>query len=86
MLRRPALKPSDDGIDHRRMRYHTDLHRTDVEIGKHRVDLRGDELRRHLMDAADACGVLRGQRGDHGGAVDAERGKRLQVGLDAGSP
>ena len=29
--------------------------------------------------------VLRGQRRDHGGAVDAERGKALQVGLDAGA-
>ena len=56
-----------------------------VEIGKHRVDLRGDELGRHLVDAADALGVLRGQRRDHGGAVDAERGKRLEVGLDAGA-
>ena len=56
-----------------------------VEIGKHRVYLRSDELRRHLVDAADACGVLRGQRRDDGGAVDTERGKRLQVGLDARS-
>ncbi len=58
----------------------------DRQIGKHRVDLRGDEFGRHLMDAADALGVLRGQRRDHGGAVDAERGERLEVGLDAGAP
>ena len=40
----------------------------------------------HLVDAADTRGVLRGQCGDHGSAVDPERGKRLQVGLDARSP
>ena len=37
------------------------------------------------MDAADARGVLRRQRRDDGGAIDAERCKRLQVGLDAGA-
>ena len=85
MLRRPARQPGDDGIDDRRLRHHADLDRADVEIGKHRIDLRGDEFGRHLMNAADACGVLRRQRRDHGSAVDAERGKRLQVGLDAGA-
>ena len=54
MLRRPALEPRHDGIDNRRMRHHADLDGADVEIGKHRVDLRGDEFGRHLMDAADA--------------------------------
>ena len=48
------VEPGDDGIDDRRLRHHADLDRADVEIGKHRVDLRGDELGRHLMDAADA--------------------------------
>jgi hypothetical protein len=36
------------------MRHHADLDRADIEIGKYRVDLRGDEFGRHLMDAADA--------------------------------
>ena len=54
-----------------------------VEIGEHRVDLRGDEIRRHVVDAGDALGVLRGQRGDHRRAIDAERREGLQVGLDA---
>ena len=35
--------------------------------------------------AGDALGVLRGQRGDDRRAVDAERRKCLQVGLDAGA-
>ena len=59
------------------------LHRADLEIGEHRVDLRRDEIRRHVVDAGDALGVLRGERGDHRGAVDAERRKRLEIGLDA---
>ena len=39
----------------------------------------------HGMDAADTGGILRGQRGDDGGAIDAERGEGLQVGLNAGA-
>src|SRR5581483_435219 len=33
----------------------------------------------------NAARVLRGERGDRRGAIDAERGKGLQVGLDAGA-
>ena len=67
------------------LRHHADLDRLDVEIAEHRVDLRGHEIRRHLMNAGDAFGVLRGERGDDGRAVDAEGGKRLQIRLDAGA-
>ena len=56
-----------------------------VEIAEHGVDLRGHERRRHRMNAADARRVLGGQGGDDGCAIDAERRKRLQVGLDAGA-
>ena len=68
-----------------RWRHHADLDRADLEIGKNRVDLRGDEFRRHVVDRGHALGVLRGQGGDHRGAVDAKRGERLEVGLDAGA-
>ena len=37
------------------------------------------------MDSEHARGVLRRERSDRRGAVDAERGKRLEVGLDAGA-
>jgi len=37
------------------------------------------------MNAGDAARVLRGQGGDDGGAIDAERGKALEVGLDTGA-
>src|SRR5262249_58633668 len=49
------------------------------------VHWRGDELRRHVVDRAHALGVLRRERGDDRGAVDAERRERLEIGLDAGA-
>ena len=85
MFRRPSLQPRGDGLDRRHLRHHPDLDGIDVEIAENRVDLRGDEIGGHLMNAGDALGVLRGQGRDHGGAIDAERRKRLQVGLDAGA-
>ena len=85
VLWRPPFESRGDGSDDPEIRHHADLDRADLEIGEHRIDLRGDKFRGHLMNARDAGGVLRGQRGDDGGAVDAERGKRLQVGLNAGA-
>src|SRR5882757_5144589 len=82
---RPTSKPGFDGVDHRVLRNHADLHRLHVEIAEHRIDLRGHEVRGHLMNAGDALRVLRGERGDDGRAVDAEGGERLQVRLDAGA-
>ena len=79
------LQPCDDRVDRIDARDHADLHRLHVEVGEHRIDLRGDEIRRRVVDAGHALRVLRGQRGDDGGTVDAERGERLQVGLDAGA-
>ena len=85
MFWRPAIEAGSDGVDDGEVRHHADLDRADFEIGEHRIDLRGDEFGRHLMDAGNTGGVLRGQRRDHRGAVDAERGKTLQVGLNAGA-
>ena len=82
---RQRVKPCGDGVDGRKLRHHADLDGADGKIAENRIDLRGDEIGRHRMDAGDAARVLRGQRGDHGGAIDAERGKALQVGLDAGA-
>ena len=36
------------------LRHHADLDGADLEIGEHRVDLRGHEIGRHLVNAADA--------------------------------
>src|SRR5581483_4119078 len=44
-----------------------------------------DEGGRHVVDGADRLGILRGQRGNYRGAVDAECRKGLEVGLDTGA-
>ena len=51
----------------------------------HGLDLRGDDVVGHDVDAGDADGVLGRHRGDGRGAVDAVGGKCLQIGLDAGA-
>jgi hypothetical protein len=85
MFRRPSIERSRDGLDGRPLRHHPDLDGIDVEIAEHRIDLRGHEFCRHVMDAGNTICVLRGQGRDRGGAIDAERRKRLQIGLDAGA-
>ena len=85
VARAMAVETCGDGGGGRGIAQHADLHRADVEIGKHRVDLRGDEVGRHLVDGGNAFGVLRRQRGDHRSAIDAERGEGFEVGLDAGA-
>src|SRR5262249_52816211 len=67
------------------LRQHADLHRVDLQIGEHRVDLRGDERRWHIVNAGHAQRVLGGERGDHARAIDAERRESLEVSLDAGA-
>ena len=85
LLCRQRSSPAATASITARLRQHADLHRAHVEIGEHGVDLRGDEVGRHVVDGGHAPGVLRGQRGDHRGAVDAERREGLQIGLDAGA-
>ena len=53
MLWRPPREPGHDRLDHRALRDHADLHGRYIEIAEHRVDLRGHELRGHLMNAGD---------------------------------
>ena len=84
VFRRPARKPGNDGLDGPTLRHHPDLDGLDVEIAKYGIDLRGDEIGRYLMNAADAGGVLRGQRRDNGSTIDPECRKRLEVRLHAG--
>ena len=68
-----------DGVDL------SDLHRVDADIVEHGIELRGDERRIGRVDCGNAARVLRGERRDDARAVGAERGERLQVGLDAGA-
>src|SRR6185437_4440060 len=55
----------------------------DCEIIEHGVEFGSQVPRRHRMHGTDALRVLRGQRGDRAGALDAQRREGFQVGLDA---
>ena len=74
-----------DSQDDRRRREHADFGGVNLEVGRHGIDLRDDHRRVDLRDRGDAERVLRGDRGNRGTAVDAVRGERLEVGLDAGA-
>ena len=80
-----AIERRGNRVDRPGIGEHADLHRADVKVGEHRVHLRADEVRGHRMDAENARGVLRRKRGDDARAIDAERGKGLEVRLDAGA-
>src|SRR6185436_1924068 len=72
-------------LDDRGVGEHADLGGVDGQVGRHRFDLRRNQIRferRHRLDAARA---LNRDRGDRAGAVDAVRRKRFQIGLDAGA-
>ncbi len=38
-----TIEPGGDGVDRGCVAQHADLHRADIEIGEHGVDLRSDE-------------------------------------------
>ncbi len=76
-------EPLVDGGDDVGRAEHADLHRVDVDVVADRAQLLLEEGRRRYVDAADPAGVLGDQGRDRGHSVAAERGDRLQVGLDA---
>ena len=80
-----SVEPGGDRLDHRRARQHPDLDGIDGEVREDRVDLGCDEVRRHVVDGGDAERVLGGKRRQHARAINPERRKRLQVGLDPGA-
>ena len=55
------------------------------DVLEHGRELFEHERRRHDFHARHAHGVLHGEQGDDGFAVDAELVKGLEVGLDAGA-
>ena len=61
---------------------HPRLGRIDPDVGRHRIELRRDELRRHVVDAVDPEGVLGGERRDDAHPESAEDRDRLQIRLD----
>src|SRR5262249_394915 len=80
-----TLQPGGNRSDRGRASQQADLDRRNVKVGKHRIHLRSNKLRRHLMNAEDFNGVLRRERRHHTSAIDAERGEGLQICLDAGA-
>ena len=82
---RRAADHARDGFDDRGVAEHAGLHRVHREIGDHGADLLDDERRLQYLHRADHLGVLRGDGRDGAQAVDAVRGKGLEVGLDAGA-
>jgi hypothetical protein len=83
--RAPATQAVGDRSHHVGAAEHAELDGIDADVGEHGVDLRRHERRRQRFDGADAAGVLRRQAAQGRHAVNAQRGKGLQVGLDAGA-
>ena len=71
MARPIAIERRGDGIDRAGITEHANLYRADFEVAKDRIDLGGDEVCRHVMDAKHALGVLCGERRDDCRPIDA---------------
>jgi len=84
LLQLVLLHRGHDHIDGGCGRDHAGLQRLGSQVVQHHGQLAPDEIRLHREDAIHSRGVLGGERGDHGAAVDIEAGERLQVGLDPG--
>ena len=64
---------------------HPELDRIDPQVAEHGVHLLPHECGIDGVDRLHPQRVLGGQRGDDRGAVDAECGEGLEIGLDAGA-
>src|SRR5215471_17891612 len=84
IFRTMPLKPLRHRFDDPNLREHTDLHRTNAEIREHGVQLRGNEIGGHVVNATDAPCILRGKGCNNRGPVDTKCGKGLEVSLDTG--
>ena len=81
---RLAGETRGDRLDDGRRGEHAGLERADRVGGQDRVELRDDEGRGRHFDGVDAGGILRGERGDRGAGVEAERVEGADVGLQTG--
>ena len=66
-------------------RQHAYLGRLNLRVGGNRLNLCRDEVCGERRDRRDPLSVLRGDRGDGRGSVDAEGFERSKVGLDTGA-
>ena len=76
----------NDGVDRGSFAEHACLDRSYIEVREDGRHLAPDHVGRHGVHGLDAERVLRRDRGDDGGPVDAERREGLEVGLDSRSP
>ena len=74
-----------DGADDAGVGEHAGLDRVGADVVHDGVDLRGHDRGRSFEDPRDAGGVLGGDGGNHGGAVDPQGREGLEVRLKAGS-
>jgi hypothetical protein len=64
---------------------HSGLRGIDADVAEDGLELRSNELCRHLVHSGHTRGVLGGQRDDRAHSVTAGGRERLQVGLDPGA-
>ena len=74
-----------DGLDDRGGDEHAGLDRIGADVVEDDADLVADGLGRNGVEGVDAGRVLHGDGGDRRHGVGAERGRGLDVGLDAGA-
>ena len=71
------------GLDHGHVAEHAGLQRVGADVLQNGAGLGLNDVDGDGMDAGDAQGVLDRDGGDGGGRIGAERGDRLDVGLDS---
>src|SRR3546814_4485680 len=81
MIRRPPRSTRTDTLFPYTTLFRS-LDRIGADVLQHDLDLPGDKRCRHVVDGMDGQRILRGQRGDRGSRIAAERCDRLDVGLD----
>src|SRR4029453_14047238 len=85
VARAMAREARRDRADGQCVEKNPDLHGPGGKGREDGVEVPGHEWRGEGLDPENPYGVLRGRGREDGGAVDAVRGERQQVGLDAGA-
>ena len=74
-----------DGLDDRGVAEHARLCGVRLDVAGNGLNLRRHQIRRQRLRLDDPHRALRGDGGRHAEAVHAQRGERLQIGLQAGA-
>ena len=78
-----ALKKVDDDPNDPGRKQHPGLDRARRKLGKDGFNLLSHDWRSARLEAANLFRILRGDARDGAGAVNAESGKSLEIGLDS---